>query len=354
MLGIVSRVAVPVRLAPEEAALLRRWVRARSTPQGLALRARIILEAAAGTANKTIASRWHCTAHTVATWRRRFLAQGVSGLRDRARGGRPRRYRAAEVQRVVVATLRAPPEGTHWSARRLAQRVGASHMTVHRVWRAFALQPHRTKTFQFSRDPRLEEKVLDVVGLYLHPPDHSIVLSLDAKTQIQALERTQPLLPLRPGSPARQTHDYARHGTLDLFAALDVGRGTVLASYHRRHRHQEVLAFLRRVERAYPTPELHLVLDNASTYTTPRVERWFARRPRFHRHFTPTRASWLNQVETWFSILSRRAVRRGSFGSVAQLRAAIDRFLQDWNRHPRPFVWVKSPAAIVAKMRPPP
>ena len=226
-------------------------------------------------------------------------------------------------------------------------------MTVHRIWRAFDLQPHQTKTFKFSRDPHLAEKVLDVVGLYLHPPDHALVLSLDAKTQLQALERSQPLLPLRPGSVARRTHDYARHGTLDLFAALNVGTGNVLASFHRRHRHQEVLVFLRRIAQRYPTEELHLILDNTSTYTTPAVERWFHRRPRFHRHFTPTGASWLNQIEAWFSILSRRAIRRGSFGSVAQLRAAIERFLHSWNADAKPFAWVKTPEQILPHVRPP-
>ena len=350
----MSRVAAPMTLSPEEAAQWRRWVRARSTPQGLALRCRIVLEAAAGSDNQTLATRWHCSVHTVATWRRRFLAQRLSGLTDQPRQGRPRHYTLTQVQAVVAATLQLPEDGTPWSARRLARQVGASHMTVHRIWRAFDLQPHRTTTFKFSRDPQLTEKVLDVVGLYLHPPAQALVLSLDAKTQIQALERAQPLLPLRPGSVARHTHDYARHGTLDLFAALNVGTGNVLASFHRRHRHQEFLVFLRRVERAYPTGEAHLVLDNASTYTTPAVERWFQRRPRFHRHFTPTGASWLNQIEAWFSILSRRAIRRGSFGSVAQLRAAIERFLASWNTGATPFAWVKTPEEILHKVRPKP
>lgn len=350
----MSRVAASVTVMAGEAPLLHRWVRARSTPQGLALRARIVLEAAAGADNQTIASRWHCQVHTVATWRRRFLAARLAGLTDRPRRGRPRWYTPEQGQAIVAATLQAPPDSTHWSARRLARQVGVSHMTVHRIWRAFDLKPHQTRTFKFSRDPHLTEKVLDVVGLYLHPPAHALVLSLDAKTQLQALERSQPLLPLRPGSVARRTHDYARHGTLDLFAALNVGTGTVLASFHRRHRHQEVLVFLRKLDRTYPTGELHLVLDNASTYTTPRVERWFARRARYHRHFTPTGASWLNQIETWFSILSRRAIRRGSFGSVAQLRAAIERFLTAWNAGAAPFTWVKAPEEILRKARPRP
>lgn len=350
----MSRVAAPVTVRQEEAAVLHQWVRARSTPQGLALRCRIVLDAATGSGNHTIATRWHCSVHTVATWRRRFCANRLGGLREHPRQGRPRRYTAAHVQTVVATTLRLPPDSTHWSARRLARHVGVSRMTVQRIWKAFDLQPHRATTFTFSRDPQLTEKILDVVGLSLHPPANALVLSLDAKTQLQAVERSQPLLPLRPGSVARRTHDYVRHGTLDLFAALNVGTGNVLVSYHRRHRHQEVLVFLRRVDRAYPTGELHLVLDNASTYTTPQVDRWIHRRPRFHRHFTPTGASWLNQIEAWFSILSRRAIRRGSFGSVAQLRAAIERFLSAWNAEAKPFAWTKTPEQILPHVRPPP
>ena len=350
----MSRMAVPLQLTDAERTVLERWVRSRTTPQGVAQRSRIVLEAAAGRSNRAIAQRWHLNLHTVGTWRMRFATARLSGLQERPGRGRPRRYTPTQVQAVVAATLRVPEDATHWSARRLARQVGVSHMTVHRIWRAFDLKPHQTKTFKFSRDSRLTEKVLDVVGLYLHPPAHALVLSLDAKTQLQALERSQPLLPLRPGAVARRTHDYARHGTLDLFAALNVGTGNVLVSYHRRHRHQEVLVFLRRVDRAYPMGDLHLVLDNASTYTTPTVERWFKRRPRLHRHFTPTGASWLNQIEAWFSILSRRAIRRGSFGSVVQLRAAIERFLHSWNAYAKPFAWVKTPEQILPHVRPPP
>ena len=350
----MSRAATAIVLSDTERTTLERWVRSRTTPQGLAQRSRIVLEAAAGASNRAIAQRWHLNLHTVGTWRHRFATARLTGLHERPGRGRPRRYLAPKVQAIGAATLRLPADATHWSARRLARQVGVSHMTVHRIWRAFALKPHQTQTFKFSRDPQLTEKVLDVVGLYLHPPDNALVLSLDAKTQLQAVERSQPLLPLRPGSVARRTHDYVRHGTLDLFAALNVGTGNVLVSYHRRHRHQEVLVFLRRIERAYPTGETHLVLDNASTYTTPQVERWFHRRPRFHRHPTPTGASWLNQIEAWFSILSRRAIRRGSFGSVAQLRAAIERFLNSWNTDAKPFAWVKTPEQILPHVRPPP
>lgn len=352
MLPSMSRVAAPVTVSPEEEVLLRRWVRARATPQGLALRCRIVLEAAAGVDNQTIAARWHCGVHTVATWRRRFLAERIGGLTDQARGGRPRRYPPATIQEIVAATLRLPDDSTHWSARRLARHLGVSHMTVHRIWRAFDLKPHQTRTFKFSRDPQLTEKVLDVVGLYLHPPDNALVFSLDAQTQLQALERSQPLLPLRPGSVRRHTPDYRRHGTLALFAALEVGTGTVVVSFHRRHRHQEFLAFLRRLDRSYPTGKIHVILDDSSTHTTPAVERWLQRRPRFHRHFTPTGASWLNQIEAWFSILSRRAIRRGSFGSVAQLRAAIERFLTHWNAKAKPFAWVKTSEEILHKVSP--
>ena len=354
MLVSMSRTAAPITLRTEERRALERWVRGRTTPQGLAQRSRIVLEAAAGASNRTIAQRWHLNLHTVGTWRARFATTRLAGLHERPGRGRPRRYPATQVQEIVAATLRRPEDATHWSARRLARQVGVSHMTVHRIWRAFDLKPHQTQTFKFSRDPQLTEKVLDVVGLYLHPPANALVLSLDAKTPLQALERSQPLLPLRPGAVARRTHDYARHGTLDLFAALNVGTGNVLVSYHRRHRHQEVLVFLRRIDRAYSTGELHFALDNASTYTTPAVERWFKRRPRLHRHFTPTGASWLNQIEAWFSILSRRAIRRGSFGSVVQLRAAIERFLHSWNINAKPFAWVKTPEQILPHVRPPP
>jgi transposase len=347
----MARKAMPIVLTPEERTAIQRWVRSRRTPQGLAQRARIVLEAAAGQPNEAIAQRWHLNLHTVGSWRRRFVAERLPGLQERPGRGRKPRYVETDAQRMLTATLTTPPESTHWSTRRLAAKVGVSHMTIHRLWRAFDLKPHQQRSFKFSADPRLEEKVLDVVGLYLHPPAHSIVLSLDAKTQIQALERTQPLLPLRPGSPARHTHDDVRHGTLDLFAALEVRRGNVIVSYHRRHRHQEVLVFLRRIERAYPEGEIHVIFDNASPHLVERVEQWFARRPRFHQHFTPTGASWLNQIEAWFSILSRRAIRRGSFGSVRQLRAAIERFLADWNQHPRPFIWVKTPEQILAKIR---
>ena len=350
----MSRTAVPLQLTDAERTTLEHWVRRRTTPQGLAQRSRIVLEAAAGASNRAIAQRWQLNLHTVGTWRARFATARLAGLHERPGRGRPRRYPATQVQEIVAATLRLPEDSTHWSARRLARQVGVSHMTVHRIWRAFDLKPHQTQTFKFSRDPRLTEKVLDVVGLYLHPPANALVLSLDAKTQLQAVERSQPLLPMCPGSVARRTHDYVRHGTLDLFAALNVGTGNVLASYHRRHRHQEVLVFLRRIDQAYPTGEIHLVLDNASTYTTPTVERWFHRRPRLHRHFTPTGASWLNQIEAWFSILSRRAIRRGSFGSVAQLRAAIERFLRSWNADAKPFAWVKTPEQILPHVRPPP
>lgn len=349
----MARKALPIVLTAEERTVLEHWVRSRTTPQGRAQRARIVLEAAAGRCNEEIAQRWHLNLHTVGTWRRRFVEGRLPGLQERAGRGRPARYTQAEVQRVLTRTLTAPPESTHWSTRRLAAQVGVSHMTVHRLWRAFDLKPHQERSFKFSADPQLEAKVLDVVGLYLHPPANSIVLSLDAKTQIQALERSQPLLPLRPGSPARHTHDYMRHGTLDLFAALEVGGGNVVVSYHRRHRHQEVLVFLRRIEQAYPAGEIHVIFDNASPHLVEQVERWFTRRPRFHQHFTPTGASWLNQIETWFSILSRRAIRRGSFGSVRQLRAAIQRFLEHWNQHPHPFVWVKTPDQILAKIGPP-
>jgi transposase len=287
---------------------------------------------------------------TVYLWRRRFAEARLAGLGDAPRPGRAPTYGREERDRVIALTLEPPPDGTtHWSARRMAARTGISTTTVQRIWAEAGLKPHRTETFKFSADPELEAKVRDVVGLYLDPPERAVVLSLDEKTQIQALDRTAPMLPLRPGQVERHTHDYERHGTTQLFAALEVGTGRVTAQTRARHTGADFLAFLRTVGRAYPEGELHVVLDNVSTHKTPAVRAWLDANPRVTFHFTPTSASWMNQVETWFSILSRQAIRRGAFRSVRELVARIEAFIESWNAGASPFVWTKSDDEILAK-----
>lgn len=329
--------------------VLRHWLRAPTTPQRLVLRAKIVLAAAEGLGNLAISARCGCSRQTVGLWRTRFAEQGLAGLQDAPGRGRPVEIAEEKIAEIVAVTLQPPPGETHWSARRLAKKVGVSHMSVHRVWQAHQLAPHRSETFKFSSDPELVPKVIDVVGLYLHPPEKALVLSVDVKTQIQAIARTQPLLPLRPGLPARFTHDYERHGTTDLYAALNVATGEVLAQCYPRHRHQEFLDFLKLVHRRFPRRSLHLILDNASTHLHADVEVWVEKHPRVQLHFTPTGCSWLNLVETWFGILTRRALRRGSFTSVSNLIAAITRFLEVWNEEASPFVWTKSAQEILAK-----
>lgn len=343
------RRAPRIILADDERETLLRWTRRPSTPQNRVLRARIILAAAQGTPNGVIARRVGCSRPTVGHWRTAFAVKGLAGLEDQPKPGRPPRYDAAKVTEILSATLRPPAAATHWSARRLAPQVGVSHMTVHRVWRQHQLQPHRVETFKHSRDPDLVAKVCDLVGLYLDPPANALVLCVDEKPQVQALERTRPSLPLRPGTPATQTHDYKRNGTIDLFAALVVATGEVVTQFHPRHRHQEFLAFLRRLVRRFPAQDLHLVLDNLSAHKTPEVRAWLKRHPRIQVHFTPTSGSWMNQVETWFSILTRQQIRRGSYRSVAELMTAIRRFIKSHNATPRPFVWTKTAPAILAK-----
>jgi len=337
-------------VSPSEAAALDRLVRARTTEQRLAQRARIVIHAAAGVPNKRIAAEVGVNLMTVLLWRRRFEAKRLAGLHDAPRPGRTPTYTRADRDRVIALTLEPPPDGTtHWSARRIALRVGMSIRTVQRIWAEAGLKPHRVETFKFSTDPALEAKVHDVVGLYLAPPERAIVLSVDEKTQIQALDRTQPLLPLRPGQVERHTHDYKRNGTTSLFAALNIATGEVTHQARTRHTGADFLAFLRRVDRAYSDHELHVILDNVSTHKTPAVRAWLARHPRITFHFTPTSASWLNQVETWFGILSRQAIRRGSFASVKELVARIDTFTANWNAGSTPFVWTKTADEILAK-----
>jgi transposase len=290
------------------------------------------------------------TAVQVSRIRRRFAEEGLAGLMDRPRTGRPPVLTEAKSARIVALTLKAPPPGlSHWSSREIAERVGVSHATVHRIWQAHALQPHRVETFKFTTDPNAEEKIRDIVGLYLNPPTHAVVLSLDEKTQIQALERTQPILPLRPHLPARQTHDYRRHGLTSLYAALEVASGEVVGECSPRHTGADFLRFLKLLRRTYRGQELHVILDNSSTHSTPDVQAWLAEHPNIHFHFTPTGASWLNLIEAWFGILTRKSVRRGSFVSVRGLVRHIRAYIEHWNEHPTPFVWTKTPAAIIRK-----
>jgi len=340
-----------VEISGADRAELESWVRAQSVPQALAMRARVVLGSAAGESVRALAARLGVTQVTVCLWRRRYRSAGLEGLRTRPRSGRKRRITAAKEQAVISATQRKPKAATHWSARRLAKVVGLSSATVHRIWQKYGLQPHRTETFKFSRDPQFDAKLADIVGLYLDPPERALVLCVDEKSQIQALNRTQPAFPMWPGLPARMTHDYTRHGTTSLFAALEVASGKVHGRRYRRHRHAEFIAFLESLAKRYPKLELHLICDNYGTHKHPAVKQWLAAHRRFHLHFTPTSASWLNLVERWFGLITSQAIRRGSFQSVAQLEQAIARFLADWNQHAQPFVWTKSARQIKRSIR---
>lgn len=346
----MARPARSVVLSEGDRETLLMLRRAPSTSQGLALRAGIAMMAAEGASNAEIASSLDCSLPTVVQWRKRCAERGIAGLYDEAGRGRRPTYDQSVIDEIVATTMGAPPPGvTHWSSRAVAERVGVSQTTVCRVWRTHRLQPHRIRSFKFSSDPDLAEKITDVIGLYLHPPERAVVLCADEKSQIQAIDRTQPMLPLRPGQVERRTHDYLRHGTTTLFAALDVASGVVTGRCYPAHRHQEFLSFLRLINRTYPRRQIHLIVDNYTTHKHPAVKGWLAKHPRFHLHFTPTSASWMNQVETWFSILTRKAIRRGSFKSVAVLIAAIERFIEHWNDHSQPFVWVKTPEEVLAK-----
>jgi transposase len=350
VLDMAMHPAPALTVAEADKAVLRALARAPTSEQRAALRARIVLRSAEGAPIERLAAELGVAVMTVKLWRRRYGEAGLGGLADAPRPGHPPTYTRADRDRVIALTLQPPPEGTtHWSARRMAERVGMGITTVQRIWAEAGLKPHRTETFKFSTDPALEAKIRDVVGLYLNPPDGAIVLSLDEKTQIQALDRTQPMLPMRPGQVERHTHDYTRHGTTCLFAALEVGTGRVTTDTRERHTGADFLAFLRRVERAYPGTELHVVLDNVSTHKTPDVGAWLARHPRITFHFTPTSASWMNQVETWFGILTRQAIRRDSFRNVKELIAMIRAFTRQWNDGSSPFVWVKTADEILAK-----
>lgn len=345
----MARTAVKIELSQEDREILLKWMRSPTTAQKLVRRAAIVLAAAEGLDNKSISEGGLGSVHTVGLWRRRYAQHGIQGLQDEARPGRPRKVGREKVAEVIATTLTPPENVTHWSARRLAKKVGVSHATVHRIWQAHDLKPHRIETFKFSPDPQLREKVVDIVGLYLSPPSNALVLGVDEKSQIQALQRTQPMLPLRPGKVARQTHDYKRNGTTTLFAALNVATGEVIGECHPRHRHQEFLKFLRQLDREVADKELHLILDNYGTHKHPKVQRWLKRHRRFHLHFTPVSASWMNMVEIWFGILTNQAIRRGSFDSVAALTGVIKAFLDRWNEGAKPFVWTKTADQILAK-----
>jgi transposase len=347
---VASRYLPAVEITADERATLEGWVRRRTTAQALSLRARIVLACAgAKKANGEIARDLKVERQTVGKWRARFLKKRVGGLLDEARPGAPRKITDAHVEQVIAKTLESTPrDATHWSTRSMAKATGLSQSAISRIWRAFSLQPHRQETFKLSRDPLFVDKVRDIVGLYMAPPDRAVVLCVDEKSQIQALDRTQPLLPLRPGHAERRTHDYVRHGTSSLFAALNVKTGKVIGEVHRRHRALEFKKFLDTIDASVP-PHLdaHLILDNLSTHKTPAIKRWFAKHPRFHLHFTPTSASWINLVERWFALLTEKQLRRGTHRSTRQLEDAIKRFLDVHNEDPKPFVWTKSADEIL-------
>jgi transposase len=328
------------------------WTRRHKTSQALALRARIILGCAQNIPNGEVARRVRTTPQTVGKWRQRFVERRLDGLLDEPRPGTPRRIGDARVERLIATTLNElPRDATHWSTRSLAQKLKLSQSTVSRVWRAFGLQPHRTETFKLSTDPLFIDKVRDIVGLYLNPPAKALVLCVDEKSQIQALDRTQPILPLAPGVAERRTHDYMRHGTTTLFAALDMATGKVIGELHRRHRATEFLQFLRTIDANVPAAlDVHLIMDNYGTHKTPSVRAWFAKHARFHAHFTPTSASWLNMVERWFGLLSDKQIKRGTHRSTVELEKAIRNYLATHNDKPHPFVWTKTADEIFASL----
>lgn len=350
----MPRRSVSPQLTVEQTSELDRWIKVGSTPQQVALRARIVRQAATGDSDKQIAQALGVHPRTVALWRRRVLSEGIGCIWEIAAGrGRKPKFGATTVSGWIDTTLQSKPRGaSHWSTRSLAKAVGVSKNTIHRVWRDHQLKPHLTKSFKLSRDPHFVEKLTDIVGLYLQPPNDAVVLCVDEKSQIQALDRTQPGLPLKRGRCGTFTHDYKRHGTTCLFAALHVGKGNVVAECYPRHRHQEFLRFLRRIETEFPPPrDLHLILDNYAIHGHERVRAWLRKRPRFVLHFIPTSSSWLNLIERWFAELEQKTVRRGAFRSVDELHAAIDEFLATWNDDPRPYTWTASVERILAKIQ---
>ena len=344
--------AVRIVLSDDERDELERRTRRRKIARADAIRAEIVLLAADGLTNLAIADRLGITRLTVATWRRRFAARRLDGLVDEPRPGAPRKIGDEKIAEVVTSTLEMMPrDATHWSTRSMAKASGVSTSTVHRIWRAFSLQPHRSETFKLSTDPLFVDKVRDIVGLYLNPPDRALVLCVDEKSQIQALDRTQPLLPMRPGQAERRTHDYKRHGTTSLFAALDVKAGTIIGKCMARHRASEFRRFLDEVEKNVPDSlDIHVVMDNASSHKTKLIRDWFAKRPRWHVHFTPTSSSWINQVERFFALLTEQQIKRGAHRSTKELEAAISAYIQARNENPKPFRWTKSADDILASI----
>ena len=328
--------------------------RHRNAPQGIVLRAKIVLGAAEGMANHALARKLSTSLPTVLLWRKRYETAGVAGvLQDLQRSGRPKQISPEREAAIVKATIETKPaDATHWSVRTMAKSQKVSAATVQRIWKKHKLQPHRVESFKFSNDPEFAAKVRDIVGLYLNPPERALVLSVDEKSQIQARDRTQPILPLRPGLPERQTHDHQRHGTTTLFAALDVAEGTIIAECQPRHRHQEFLQFLNRIDSSVDSKlDVHLILDNYGTHKHPETKKWFAARPRYHVHFTPTSSSWLNQMERWFAEITRKRIRRGTFRSVPELTRAIKDYIRHYNKRPRPFQWIASASRIIRKVR---
>jgi transposase len=351
----LGRPKAPLVLTDDERAKLQSWANRPTAAQRLALRARLVLACADGADNKAVARRLRLTPHTVGKWRARFLEGRLEGLTDEPRPGAPRSLADAKVEEVISRTLETKPDNaTHWSTRGMAQQVGLSQSAIVRIWHAFGLQPHQSETFKLSCHPFFVEKVRDVVGLYLNPPERAIVLCVDEKSQVQALDRTQPLLPLGPGQAERHSHDYVRNGTTSLFAALNVATGSVLGTCYRRHRQQEFVRFLEEIDAAMPPEEgvtIHLILDNYQTHKTPPVKRWLQRHPRFVVHFTPTSASWLNQVERFFGEITEKRIRRGVFKSVQALEAAIKDYLEKHNQDPKPFVWTATADLIFKKLQ---
>jgi transposase len=344
-----SSLLAPVELSDDERARLESWTRRRTSAQALALRSRIVLLAADGRRNTEIAAELGIHRNVAGKWRSRFLEHRLDGLTDEPRPGRPRTITDEQVEEVVVKTLESTPrDATHWSTRSMAREVGLTQSAVQRIWKAFGLQPHRQQTWKLSKDPLFIDKVKDVVGLYLNPPERAVVFCVDEKSQIQALDRTAPILPMLPGTPERATHDYKRAGTSSLYAALDLTTGKVIGRLHSRHRAIEFKRFLHTLDREVPDElAVHLVLDNSSTHKTPAIQKWLAAHPRFVVHFTPTSASWLNLVERWFAELTTKKLRRGAHRSVRQLNTDIRAWIDTWNQNPRPFVWTKTADQIL-------
>src|SRR5258706_1357725 len=349
----IGRPTKPLNVTAEEKEKLAMLARRPKSAQAIAMRSRSVLGCDEGLSNGAVAKKLHITGATVCKWRERFRVSGLEGLLDEPRPGTPRSITDAQVEDVVTKTLESMPDNsTHWSTRLMAQKVGLSQTAVVRIWRAFGLQPHRVENFKFSKDPQFVEKVRDIVGLYMNPPDRAIVLCVDEKSQVQALNRTQPILPLGPGVPARQSHDYQRHGVTSLFAALNVKTGETISACHRRHRHQEFLKFLAKIDSTLPgSSEVHIVMDNYGTHKIAKVRNWFARHPRYRAHFTPTSASWLNLVERLFAEVTERCVRRGSHSAVRVLEKAMLQYLDHRNENPTPFAWTADADLILGKVQ---